>query len=554
MFKACAIPVGIAISLVSSASETQASVSFQTIALTGEQAPGTPAGVMFGKQLGSTLLYAMSPPAINQSGQVAFTSALVGKDVVYGTGLPNNKGIWSGGQGSLGLVARQGDYVPAPYVARFNNIDFADLPLIDDIGGVLFNSVISSPGTPSIWEYTADSLKNVAIGGGPAPGIFGKSFRDFYIYGNVSRPGIRPVRSSQGHNVFWASLNRTPYNSGIWSDATGTLDYIVRGGYPAQGFDSDYVYDELEYPVINSAGQIAFRGTVAYSKTQSTSSMAIWLSEKDQIRKIAAIGDFATEAGPGIRFGGTLNRSFDNPTINDNGQVVFRSLLYSGDVTDSNNVALWSWHDGNFRLVIRKGDPAPDTEPGTVIKAFSQAPMIGRNGDITFLGSVEGPSITDFNDTGIWTERNGVLKSILKEGDPAPGMPAGTVFVRIDTSTPFTTNNHGQLAAVLTSTNGIGLWVTDRQGNLRLILKNGDQINVSNDPLIEDIRTIFSIRMSSGSSRDDGRATSFNDAGQVALQLLFSDGSEGIVVATIPEPASMMLFSAGLGIFCRRGH
>jgi hypothetical protein len=67
----------------------------QTVAVTGDAAPGTAAGVSFSF---------FSGPMLNDAGQVAFWSSL--------TGSVNNEGIWRGAPGSLSLVARKGSQAP----------------------------------------------------------------------------------------------------------------------------------------------------------------------------------------------------------------------------------------------------------------------------------------------------------------------------------------------------------------------------------------------------------------------------------------------------------
>ena len=71
----------------------------QTVALTGEQAPGTASGVDFSS---------FSNPVLDDAGQVAFRSFLTGSDVDSS----NDEGIWRGGPGSLSLVARAGSQAP----------------------------------------------------------------------------------------------------------------------------------------------------------------------------------------------------------------------------------------------------------------------------------------------------------------------------------------------------------------------------------------------------------------------------------------------------------
>ena len=85
-------------------------------------------------------------------------------------------------------------------------------------------------------------------------------------------------------------------------------------------------------------------------------------------------------------------------------------------------------------------------------------------------------------------------------------------------------------------------------GNLRLIVRQGDTIDVDDGPGI-DLRTIRYLSVfSSNTGNDDGRGSGFNDLGQLAFKATFTDGATGIFVsdrvAVIPEPSSLLL--AGL--------
>jgi hypothetical protein len=81
----------------------------------------------------------------------------------------------------------------------------------------------------------------------------------------------------------------------------------------------------------------------------------------------------------------------------------------------------------------------------------------------------------------------------------------------------------------------------------------GDIIDVNDDPLIEDWRTVSGMDLVTGSGGDDGLASSFNRWGELVYSLKFTDGSSGIFVATVPEPATVGGLGVGLaGLFQRR--
>src|ERR1051325_2604250 len=78
----------------------RAGVAFQAVALSGQQAPGLPPGVIFGAVNGA--------PSLDATGKTAFLAILSGPGVT----LSNSNSLWSGTPAALTMVARVGS--PAP--------------------------------------------------------------------------------------------------------------------------------------------------------------------------------------------------------------------------------------------------------------------------------------------------------------------------------------------------------------------------------------------------------------------------------------------------------
>ena len=81
----------------------------------------------------------------------------------------------------------------------------------------------------------------------------------------------------------------------------------------------------------------------------------------------------------------------------------------------------------------------------------------------------------------------------------------------------------------MNSTNDLGIWATDPNGLLQLIARTGDEMEVAPS----DFRTITSFSFRGGSGTEDGRASSFNDRGQLAFLAAFADGSAGVFVSNL---------------------
>jgi hypothetical protein len=130
-------------------------ITYRTVALSGQPAPGVDDGAVFA---------GFSRPVLNRTGKVAFMGGVAGPN-----GAAN--GIWSEGTGSLALVARQGLAAPGTD-ANFSNTFFD--PLISNGGQTAFMALVSGPGVTNsnhagFWSDASGSLQLVVREGAPAP-------------------------------------------------------------------------------------------------------------------------------------------------------------------------------------------------------------------------------------------------------------------------------------------------------------------------------------------------------------------------------------------------
>ncbi len=136
------------------------------------------------------------------------------------------------------------------------------------------------------------------------------------------------------------------------------------------------------------------------------------------------------------------------------------------------------------------------------------------------------------------------LALVSRSGSPAPGTAEGVTFSSIFPGP--VTNGAGQVAftAWLTgegvdSSNNFGVWAEDPNGLLTLVIREGDQIEVAPG----DVRTVLRVFMTTGetfiSGGEDGRLMNFNDAGQLAFRVIFTDFSGGIIVASFSTPGDL---------------
>ena len=196
-----------------------AGILLRTVALTGQSAPGTEAGVTFAN---------FDPPLLDASGKTAFYAELAGPSIIVGE---NNASVWSDVGGSLALVARGGDSPPGGGAGvRFNR--FFD-PIFNSTGQTAFDAQLSGTGLDTtnddgIWSDGGGPLALIAREGGQAPGTNpGIDFINFghrLLLNNVGRAALKSDLIGPGVDV--------TNNVGIWSEGGGGLALIARAGDP----------------------------------------------------------------------------------------------------------------------------------------------------------------------------------------------------------------------------------------------------------------------------------------------------------------------------------
>ncbi|MEM6331435.1 MAG: choice-of-anchor tandem repeat NxxGxxAF-containing protein, partial [Planctomycetota bacterium] len=412
-----------------------------------------------------------------------------------------------------------------------------------------FSEAAGSPGMPAL----------IAGEGNPAPGT----------PTGVNYSGVNPpVMNGSGQAAFFAFLAGagvdSTNNRGIFSDAAGSPGIpglVVRAGEAAPGAAPGVNYIGFDSPVLNGAGQTAFRAFLTGPGVDNSNNTGIFSEATGSLGApglIAREGDAAPDTPAGVNFNG-----FAPPAINAAGQTVFRAFLTGAGVDSTNDSAIFSEAAGSTGtpgLVAREGDAVPGTAPGINFSSFSD-PVINGSGQTAFLAGLIGSSVTSLNNSGIFSEAAGSPGApglVARAGDAAPSVPPGVNFRNFGSPT---LNDAGQVAFFATVTGpGVdfttdrGVWATTPNGLLTLIIREGDLFDVDDDPFVDDFRTVSTVNVLGSTGSDDGRPSYFNNAGQLAFRATFADGSSGIFIANvIPEPASMSLVAvSSLTVLLRR--
>jgi len=530
-----------------------AEVPSRVVALSGEQAPGA-----------ADTFRTFANPVISSDGRVAFQANLSGPVTNF---VPH--GVWAGSRGDLKALALAGREAPDTGGARFRSPGW---PItLTRSGEVLFyGSLLEGGGVTfdndyGIWAGAPGGVRLVSRRGSPAAGLpGGVNYNLFFanphpsgamgFSASLSGPGVDGTNDTA---VWLGRIGPTP-----------SLQLLARGGDAAPGMQAGSRFTGLGTPLVSESGRIVLPANVVTPASGTQPLQGFWAGTPDALRVVALSGDAAPGAD-GRRF------SFMSvPRLNDAGHVAFMGFLSTESPEEQlNNVGIWAGPaavGGAVNAVAMEGRQAPGFASGVVFRGSAPGdditydafrnPTLGGGGHVAFAATVFGDA-TDFDhNDGVW--RSGPaggaagdpdsLALVAREGDRPPGTPEGTRFRGVlsgdDLIPAFESpllNDRGQIAFEALTTGplgefGRGIWASDPGGVLRLVAHTGEEFVVGPG----DVRVVELLKLNAGGSSDEGIQSALNDAGQLTFGARFTDGSEGVFVAVVPEPATALLAAA----------
>ena len=509
----------------------------RTVALTGQPAPGT-AGATF-ESFGSfihPISFVYGGAVLNDAGHVAFRANLTGS----GVDATNNQGVWSEGSG-LSLVARTGSQAPgAASGVNFSTDPELELffPVFNDAGQTAFYGALSDGGL-GLWSEGSGSLSLVAQSGGQAPGTPSGVNIDF---SNLYQFLDSPVLNNAGQTTFRSFLSGPGVTNankfGRWAERAGSLELVGRRGSSMPGLPAGVVNFTMEEAGLNDAGQTVFYANLSGSGVNNSNNQSVWSDVSGSLALVARKGD-PIPGMPGVSFG---NLNFTD-AINNAGQTAFVAGL-SNDDSEFDQESLWLADSGNLTLLARRGTQAAGMPSGVLYDQIGYWAKLNDAGQVLTNSLLTGNGVDDSNREGffLW-DALGNVTLVQRNGDHAPGTPTGTFFASLlnDPFTTFVLNNAGQVAlsqrlggAGVDSTNDHGIWATDETGALQLVARKGDELEVAPS----DFRTISDLTLVSANGHSNGWISGFNNVGQIAFWASFTDGTQGVFVsnkvATVP--------------------
>ena len=398
-------------------------------------------------------LGSVSFPSLNAAGQIAFLG--------YVSGVPGS-GVFLLSKGSLTRVMSPGQQSPEgdlftqardPAVNNAGQVVFTGM-LANHVGGIYLYSEatiarLAGQGDPIDREPRFSSVSGATIGAAGrvvfsaatfpgANGVFDEARNPIARLGDPAPEGgvftsiSFPTGNDRGDLVFQASNSRG--GTGLYLSSEGISSQIVVTGDPAP---QEETFLAFYSPFLNNKGAVAFIGAVSPSNRYG-----LYVGS-GVFRGLVSTGDPA----PG---GGTFYM-FNSVSLNDSGQVLFSAWV---DAPLRTGVFLWS--EGSVQAIAQTGDAAPG---GGTFLSFSQQ-SLNASGEVAFdaIFSTRGP--------GVFLFSRGVVSSIARWGDPAPG---GT----ISSANSPSLNDAGQVALRAVVGNRVGVYLLSR-GLLNTIVREGE--------------------------------------------------------------------------------
>jgi len=493
-------------------------VTIETIALSGDPAPGTAPDVVFE----AFSFHTSSPfpeggtpsPLLVDTGFIAFAGILEGPGIVPG----NSEGIWiREPSGSLRLVAR----MRGPTPGLPDGSEFTDLqtPFLNESGQLAFSATFHYPNNYRTYISEPNGeLRIVFQPGDPAPSPDGAVFEW------LSPIGI----TTAGELGFTGRLEVGPggvtskRSYGAWGpNGAGGIVEIIRQLSPAPVLPDGTLFSRAvpQVPSINTRGDFAFASHLEREDggSDSSNNEAVFVHlGGGRTTAIARKGDPAPGGPPGSVFSSFLLLA---PALDEGGRVAFLGQMYGGSVTGFDNEGIWGPDsEGGITLLAREGTQAAGAPPGVTHGQSIRSPVVG-GGHVAFLSQL--------HVEGSFESEDGVFGPDL-EGTPVLRFATGNLLE--DTSwgeiyPPFNSliiNESGQVA-VQAPIGG-----SSRNSVLYANPDGGTGIVVQPDQLLEvrpgDARTVLRAALRPPLTRN----------GQLLFRAAFTDGSNGLFRATLP--------------------
>ena len=519
-----------------------AEVIYQTVALGGQAAPGAGAGVTY-QNSAANAFNDFFAPSLNSTGHVAYRAVLAGTGVTTA----NDNALFAGPAGFVNLLAREGDAAPGTTVLFGNLGLFPGAPVLNDSGLATFETLLVGGGVTT----ANDEAIYAGIPGGPLTLVAREASQAAGLpagvnYGTLTGGNGQVFLNDAGHLVFSTILSgtgvTTTNNEAIFAGPPGALAPVIRKGDQVPGLPAGVNYGSLFFPALNDAGHVTFKGRLAGAGVTTSNDDVIIAGPPASPTVVAREGSQAAGFPAGTNYV-VLSSSPTFPSLSDSGHVAF----VSATTAPTGGFAVFAGMPDSVALVANEGDQVPGLPAGVTYGNLLTARSLGINdaGRVAFAAILSGTGVTAANDEALFTGLPGSTPLVAREGSQAGGLPAGVNYgeFRFDIAR-FEFNDLGQIAFIspltgtgVTGANDEALFLFDPVAGTQVLAREGDVIDVGGGDMrtIDDLLGIGFIAAFAG----DDTANGLGNDNRLVLRLGFTDGSEGIFTAVVPEPGAV---------------
>jgi cyclophilin family peptidyl-prolyl cis-trans isomerase len=465
---------------------------------------------------GSTMVQ-FGVPALSDAGAVASkVTILSGRARLAGIFLEE-------ANGSQQIVAHQGESagVPGGFFKSFLD------PLLAPNGKIAFGAKLT--GVPAannegLWSDAFGTLQAVLQKGNAVPGT-----------GGLKLKAITSI--SLENNAIVAALKLAP-QAGLVSAANdtalirltgpGTATVLARTGAPLAGSTIKQI--SVLQPAARSIGQ------GRWTSGSNTIAKVTLADRRTALVRIFSDGTQTVllEAGAfSAAFGGTI-QALSLPSLGGDAVSVLATLAKQPGITGANDqVILQAGSAGQFSTAVRE-------EAGADNFFGLSDPATNAEGEMAFFATRKGAGSAATNVSGLWiTDGTSEPELVAALKAPAPGkdaqpLPAG-VWSALSTFILPGGPNSGPVFVGQLSGSGLdpktktGLWALDSQGDVRLLLRTGENI-----ALPTGTKRLTGISLLNALPGSFGARRSYNATGGVAVLATFSDRTQALLRLIVP--------------------
>ena len=523
----------------------------RTVALTGDPAPGAEPGV--------ALAFIRSIMPLG-NGLASIGGTLAGPGIEVSLPGRNHSAIWSETLGGLNMVVRHGD---AALGAAEGDVFLGRLnPFQAGAGGIAFWADFVGPPNIAVGTRNLGIWRQNAAGGLELVVFVPESLTAGGEEG-ITITGLNAWVGNGSGKIAYSGAYReaadpASLNRGVWTQgAGGAVRLVVRSGDPVSGMENAVVNLGVNNLQLSDASRLAFPAEVRQYDSPDLvgpfSRRNALLTENGAglLEAVAIQGQPAPGASDGALFE-KFAFPEGNVVLSRHGTMAFYATLSGNNVSDGNSRGVWTDRTGVVSLIARAGDSPAGIDADFRWYGFGNL-GINDSGEIAFSANYTREGNNQVVGNGAWIEQQGQLQLVAKTGDLLPGLPEDSFFhfgqIHRPADYPVAVLVARLAGAGVDDSNDQGIWVRNAWGEMLLVAREGELLDVSDDPHAPDLRRVSTLQFGG-----------IDEQGYVSFQATFVGGSSGAFVSSIvavpePSPGTLLLLGAALlGSAPRRCH